>query len=83
MLWGQSGYLVYIEKVGMRVLQLTSSPCTLPDNVASAPSRGKVMSVKTDNLQAPGVLDNLIYSRHPFLQKSIKSCETFINSCKY
>ena len=75
-------WLPCIEKVGMRKLQLSSSPCTLPDNAASAPSRGKVMSPKTDNLQAP-VLDNLIYSRHSFLQKSIKSCETFINSCKH
>ena len=44
--------------------------------------RGKVMSRKTNKLQAP-VLEYFIYSRHPHLQKSRNSCEKLINSCKH
>ena len=40
------------------------------------------MSHKTNKLQAP-VLDNSIYSRHPFSKKSIYSCEKLINSSKH
>ena len=43
--------------------------------------RGKVMSQKANKLQAP-ILDNLIYSRHPFLKKVINSSEMTINSCE-
>ena len=44
-------------------------------------SRGKVMSQKANKLQAP-ILDNLIYSRRPFLKKVINSSEMTINSCE-
>ena len=40
------------------------------------------MSRKTNKLQAP-ILDLLIYSRHPYLEKSISSFEKLINSCKH
>ena len=43
--------------------------------------RGKVMSQKANKLQAP-ILDNLIYSRRPFLKKVINSSEMTINSCE-
>ena len=43
--------------------------------------RGKVMSQKADKQQAP-ILDNLIYSRRPFLKKVINSSEMNINSCE-
>ena len=45
-------------------------------------SRDKVMSRKTNKLQAP-VLEYLIYSRHLYLQKSKNSFEKLINSCKH
>ena len=45
------------------------------------PPRGKVMSQKANKLQAP-ILDNLIYSRRPFLKKVINSSEMNINSCE-
>ena len=39
------------------------------------------MSQKANKLQAP-ILDNLIYSRRPFLKKVINSSEMTINSCE-
>ena len=40
------------------------------------------MSQQNNKLQAP-VLNNLIYSRHPFSEKSINSCEKLKNSSKH
>ena len=44
-------------------------------------ARGKVMSQKANKLQAP-ILDNLIYSRRPFLKKVINSSKMTTNSCE-